>query len=40
MKINYGCGETKLEGFVNIDIEESVEPDLVCDVRKAPLQNR
>jgi len=36
MKLNYGCGETRLVGFVNIDIEESVKPDLVLDLRKQP----
>ena len=34
MKLNIGCGETKLEGYVNIDLEESTKPDLVLDVRK------
>ena len=34
MKLNYGCGETKLAGYINIDIEESVKPDLVLDLRK------
>lgn len=37
MKLNYGCGETKLEGYVNIDIEPSTKPDLIHDIRKAPL---
>lgn len=37
MKINYGCGSTKLDGFVNIDIEDSVKPDIICDLRKIPL---
>lgn len=36
MNINYGCGENKLEGFVNVDIEESTKPDLVCDLRRGP----
>ena len=36
MKINYGCGETKLESYINIDIEESTKPDLVLDLRKQP----
>jgi predicted SAM-dependent methyltransferase len=36
LKINYGCGETKLKGFVNVDIEKKVKPDLVCDLRKHP----
>ena len=34
MKINYGCGEAKLPGFINIDIEESIKPDVICDLRK------
>src|SRR6266850_2009134 len=34
MKLNIGCGENKLEGYVNVDIEESVKPDLAIDVRK------
>lgn len=36
MKLNIGCGETKLDGFINIDLEESVKPDLVLDLRKQP----
>lgn len=41
MKLNYGAGETKLKGFINIDIEESTKPDLVCDIRKSflPYEN-
>lgn len=34
MKINLGSGRKKIEGYVNIDIQERVEPDLVCDVLK------
>ena len=34
MKLNYGCGNMKLEGFINIDIEPSVKPDITCDIRK------
>lgn len=37
LKLNYGCGENKLEGFVNIDIEESTKPDLICDLRSGKL---
>lgn len=32
IKLNIGCGENKLEGFVNIDVEPRVKPDLVHDV--------
>lgn len=32
MKINLGSGRSKIDGFVNIDIQERVVPDLVCNV--------
>lgn len=31
LKLNLGCGANKIPGFVNIDIEPSVKPDLVCN---------
>src|SRR5215813_9269378 len=37
MKINFGAGETKLEGYINIDLEENSKPDIICDLRKAAL---
>jgi predicted SAM-dependent methyltransferase len=37
MKLNYGCGESKLEDFINVDIEKSCNPDLICDIRKESL---
>lgn len=37
MKLNFGSGETKLEGFVNIDLEPSSNPDVICDIRKSAL---
>lgn len=41
MKLNLGSGETKLEGFTNVDMEEKTKPDIVCDIRKStlPLRN-
>ncbi len=30
-KLNLGCGSNKIEGFINIDIEPSTKPDLVCN---------
>lgn len=39
-RINIGCGETKLSGFINIDIEKRVNPDLVWDVTKRELPIR
>lgn len=32
--LNIGCGLTKLPGFINIDIDEKVNPDLVLDITK------
>lgn len=36
MKLNLGCWTHKLEGFINIDIDPNVNPDLVCDASKLP----
>lgn len=32
LKLNLGCGKKKMHGFVNIDIREEVNPDVVDDV--------
>ena len=32
INLNLGCGFKKIPGYVNIDMREEVEPDLVCDV--------
>lgn len=34
LKLNLGCGSTKLEGYVNVDLEASCNPDLVFDFTK------
>jgi len=40
VKINLGCGNKKLDGYTNIDIQERVNPDIVCDVLKGlPYEN-
>lgn len=31
LKLNLGCGEEKIPGYVNIDVEPSCKPDLVHD---------
>jgi len=37
MKYNLGCGLTnKKEGFINVDIDEGVNPDIVADVSIIP----
>jgi len=36
MKLNLGCGAYKKEGYINIDCDESVAPDLVHDLDKLP----
>lgn len=37
LKYNIGCGRNKWTGFINVDIEKSLEPDLVLDISKDPL---
>lgn len=34
IKLNLGCGERKLNGWINIDIREEVNPDLLYDIEK------
>ncbi len=36
MKINLGCGRFRLEGFVNVDRDPGVAPDLVHDLDRLP----
>jgi predicted SAM-dependent methyltransferase len=33
IRLNIGCGTGKIEGFINIDIDESLQPDKVYDIR-------
>ncbi len=39
MKLHIGCGDTKKEGFLNIDIRETIAADIVCDVTELPLED-
>lgn len=34
MRLNLGCGNTKIEGCINIDKRKNVNPDLVMDFEK------
>ena len=34
MKLNVGCGNIKMDGYVNIDISETCKPDVVADITK------
>lgn len=36
-RLNIGCGEVKLPDTINIDVEESTHPDIVCDIRNSRL---
>lgn len=31
IRLNLGCGANKIDGFVNIDVEPGVKPDIVCN---------
>lgn len=33
IKLNIGSGETKLKGFINIDVEKKVKPDLLLNIK-------
>jgi len=34
VKLNLGCGDRKIHGFINVDAREDVSPDVICDVTK------
>jgi predicted SAM-dependent methyltransferase len=36
MRLNLGCGPVRKDGFVNIDINPQVNPDLVLDLNRLP----
>ena len=37
MKLHVGCGDTKLQGFTNVDIRKTIATDLVASVTDLPL---
>lgn len=37
MKINFGCGTSKLPGFINCDADAALDPDKVVDLTSFPL---
>jgi len=39
MKLNLGCDQWKLEHFVNIDCDISVNPDVVADAARLPFRD-
>jgi hypothetical protein len=36
MKLNMGCGYHKLDGYLNVDVSPTCEPDLVYDLESLP----
>lgn len=36
LKLNLGCAHNKCEGWVNVDINETHQPDVICDLTQAP----
>ena len=38
LRLNLGCGRFHLAGFVNVDQEEEVGPDLLCDILDLPYE--
>ena len=40
MKLNLGCGKIKKEGFINLDIDEKFNPEIVRDLKRGlPFSN-
>jgi len=38
LRLNLGCGKTKISNYINIDTRKSCNPDLVCDISKLPYE--
>ena len=36
MKLNLGCGNKKLDGYINIDLTEYCEPDMILNLENTP----
>jgi hypothetical protein len=36
LKLNLGCGDKRLSGWVNVDYVEDCNPDMVCDLEQFP----
>ena len=36
-RVNFGCSQVKLNGYLNVDVVAEFEPDLVCDVGQTPM---
>lgn len=36
IRLNLGCGKFKVKGFINIDEEPTVGPDVICDITHLP----
>ena len=39
MRLNLGCGPTRIEGYTSIDISEQMKPDIVADVADLPMED-
>lgn len=40
LKLNIGCGDSKIDGYINIDAERKCKPDIVLDITEEQLPHK
>ncbi len=39
LKVNFGAGSKKIDGYVSVDLNKDLKPDIILDLNKTPYKN-